>query len=187
MPARFSESTVAQAALAWFESIGYATAHGPSISPNGADPERGSFSEVILSRRLRESLARLNSNVPAEALDEAFRKLTRIHSPLLIDANHEAHDYLVNGIPVEFLREDGTTGYAPVRVLDFDDPANDDFLAVNQFTVIEGNRTRRAKMRVIVKRLLKRHGYPPEKQEEATATVIAQASLFSDEWALHAV
>lgn len=150
MSATFTESIVEQAALAWFESIGYATVNGATISPNGEAPERDSFSEVILPRRLQDALARLNPGIPSEALDEAFRKLTRIHSPLLIDANHEAHDYLVNGIPVEFLRSDGTTGYAPVRAIDFDDPENNDFLAVNQFTVIEGYHTRRADVVVFV-------------------------------------
>jgi type I restriction enzyme R subunit len=70
--------------------------------------------------RLRDALARLNPRVPREALEEALRKLTRISSPQRVDANHELHHYLVNGVSVEYLRQDGSVGYEPVRVLDFE-------------------------------------------------------------------
>lgn len=73
----------------------------------------------------------------SEALEEAFRKRTRFSSPQLVDANHELHSYLVNGVEVEYLRADGTIGYDPVRVIDYDEPDNNDWLVVNQFTVTE--------------------------------------------------
>lgn len=98
---------------------------------------------MLLEARLREALATLSPDVPQEGLDEAFRKLTRISSPQLVDANHEYHDYLVNGIAVEYLRGDGTIGYDPVRVVDFDDPDNNDLLVVNQLTISESGHKRR--------------------------------------------
>jgi type I restriction enzyme R subunit len=139
----FTESVVEQAALAWFEALGYAITGGPSIAPGEPGEERRTYADVVLDGRLREALARLNPSVSREGLDEAFRKLTRISSPQPVDANHELHDYLVNGVSVEYLRADGTIGYDPVRVVDFDVLENNDWLVVNQLTVSEGGHNRR--------------------------------------------
>jgi type I restriction enzyme, R subunit len=146
----FTESVVEEAALEWFEALGYAVVGGPSIAPGEAAAERRSFSDVVLEGRLRESLARLNPTVSAEGIEEAFRKLTRISSPQPLDANHELHHYLVNGVSVEYARPDGTIGYDPVRVLDYDAPEANDWLAVNQLTVVEGGHTRRPDVVVFV-------------------------------------
>lgn len=143
MTSAFTESIVEQAALAWFEALGYAVVEGPSIAPGEPGAERQGYAEVVLEGRLREALARLNPAVSSEGLDEAFRKLTRISSPQPIEANRVLHHYVVNGVSVEYLRADGTVGYDPVRVVDFDDPANNDWLVVNQFTVTEGGHNRR--------------------------------------------
>jgi type I restriction enzyme R subunit len=91
-----------------------------------------------------------NPQVPVEALDEAFRKLTTISSPQLLDANQELHAYLVDGISCEYQRPDGSIGYDPVRILDFDKPENNDWLAVNQYTVTEGGHNRRPDVVVFV-------------------------------------
>lgn len=139
----FTESVVEQAALAWFEALGYTITGGPSIAPGEPGQERRTYADVVLDGRLREALARLNPTVSREGLDEAFRKLTRISSPQPVDANHELHYYLVNGVSVEYLRADGTIGYDPVRVVDFDVPENNDWLVVNQLTVSEGGHNRR--------------------------------------------
>jgi type I restriction enzyme R subunit len=145
-----TESVVEEAALEWFAAIGYRVVHGPSIAPGEPAAERASHEQVILEGRLRESLGRLNPSVPAEGIEESFRKLTRIASPQLVDANHELHDYLVNGIGVEYLRPDGSIGYDPVRVIDFDSPDENDWLVVNQLTVTEAGRTRRPDVVVFV-------------------------------------
>ena len=150
MTVPFTESVVEEAALEWFGALGYAVVAGPSIAPGEPAAERTSYEQVLLEGRLREALRRLNPTVPDEALDEAFRKLTRISSPQLVDANHELHYYLVNGVSVEYLRTDGTIGYDPVRVLDFDTPDQNDWLVVNQFTVTEFGHTRRPDVVVFV-------------------------------------
>ena len=139
----FTESVVEEAALEWFEALGYTITGGPSIAPGEPGQERRTYADVVLDGRLREALARLNPTVSREGLDEAFRKLTRISSPQPVDANHELHYYLVNGVSVEYLRADGTIGYDPVRVVDFDVLGNNDWLAVNQLTVSEGGHNRR--------------------------------------------
>ena len=143
MTNRFSESGVEDAALEWLGELGYSILHGPGIAPGEPIAERDTYEEVILSGRLRSALATLNPAIPAEAIDEAFRKLIRIDSPSLVDANANFHHWLVNGVPVEYLRKDGTTAGDLVRVVDFDEPDNNDWIAVNQFTVKEGQYTRR--------------------------------------------
>ena len=144
------ESDVENAALAWFEEQGWTTIYGSDIAPGEPGAERTGYDEVILEGRLREALARLNRDVSPEGLDEAFRKLTRISSPQLVDANHELHTYLVSGVEVEYLRGEGAIGYDPVRVIDFEAPENNDWLVVNQFTVTEFGRTRRPDLVVFV-------------------------------------
>ena len=139
----FTESVVEQAALAWLESMGYLVLSGPEIAPGEAIAERESYGQVVLERRLRQALQRLNPQVPADALEEAFRKLTRPDSPSLVANNHVIHKYLVEGVPVEYQRRDGSIGGDLVRVFDYDGPENNEFLAVNQFTVVEDQRERR--------------------------------------------
>ena len=137
------ESTVEEAALDWLESLGWAFRHGREIAPDGPDAERQSYDQVILEDRLRQALARLNPILPAEAIEDAFRKLTRPEGPTLETRNRACHRMLVDGVTVEFRREDGSIGGAQARVLDFDDPDNNDWLAVNQFTVTENRHVRR--------------------------------------------
>jgi len=140
---RFTESVVEQATLAWLESLGYAILHGPEIAPGEPFAERDDYGQVVLERRLRQALQRLNSQAPPDALDEAFRRLTRPDSPSLVANNHVVHRYLVEGVPVEYQRADGSFRGDLIRVLDHDDPENNEFLAVNQFTVVQDRRERR--------------------------------------------
>jgi type I restriction enzyme R subunit len=139
----FLESEVEQAALAWLESIGYEILFGPDIAPDMPQAERDNYGQVVLEYRLRQALARLNPEVPADALEEAFRKLTRPDSPSLVANNHVIHKYLVKGVPVEYQRADGSIGGDFVHVLDYNELENNEFLAVNQFTVVENQHERR--------------------------------------------
>ena len=140
---RFNESHVEEAALAWLEALGWRIVHGPDIAPDTPGAERRDYGEVVLAQRLRDALARLNPAMPAEALEDAFRKLTRPEHQSLVAQNHRFHRFLVDGVPVEYQREDGSIGGAQMRVLDFDEPKNNDWLAVNQFTVVENRNNRR--------------------------------------------
>ncbi|MCL6582688.1 MAG: type I restriction endonuclease subunit R [bacterium] len=136
--AHLTESEIESAALSWLSGLGYQTLFGPDIAPDMPAAEREHYGQVVLERRLRDALARLNPQVPADALEEAFRKLTRPDSPSLLVNNHIIHKYLIEGVPVEYPRADGSLGGDLVRVLDYDEPENNEFLAVNQFTVVEG-------------------------------------------------
>ena len=118
-------------------------AHGPDIAPDTLGAERAEYGEVVLGRRLRDAFARLNSDLPASALDDAFRKLTRPEGSALESRNRAFHRMLVDGVTVEYRNTDGAVRGAQSRVIDFDDPANNDWLAVNQFTVVENRHERR--------------------------------------------
>ncbi len=138
----FCESTIEQAALAWLEALGWSIRHGPEIAPGELFAERGDYGQVVLEDRLRQAFERLNQELPAEALEDAFRRLTRPDGPNLEARNRTFHRMLVDGVTVEY-REDGRIRGAQARVVDFDDPDNNDWLAVNQFSVVENRQNRR--------------------------------------------
>jgi type I restriction enzyme R subunit len=139
------EDDVERAMLEWLAGLGWSTAHGPDISPPDArapGSERASYREVVLARRLREAIARLNPHVPPGARDDALRRVLNPNVPGLINANRQVHRWLVDGVPVEF-QKDGQTRGDRVRLLDFADVATNDFLAVNQLSVQGPKLTRR--------------------------------------------
>lgn len=146
----FTESIVEDAALDWYAGLGYAVVNGLTIAPGEPQAEREDYGQVILADRLRQALRRLNPALPPAALEEAFRKLTRLSQPSLVLTNHAAHRMLVDGVTVEFQHESGRVAGAQVRVLDFDEPANNDWLVVNQFTVVENRHNRRPDVVVFI-------------------------------------
>ncbi len=137
------ESVVEQAALAWLESVGWSVRHGTDIAPGALAAERRDYGQVVLEQRLRDALAQLNRGLPAAALDDAFRKLTRPEGVELSMRNRAVHRLLVDGVTVEYRTEAGEIRGAQARVLDFDNAAANDWLAVNQFTVVENKHSRR--------------------------------------------
>ena len=138
-----SESEIEEIALSWLEDLGYAVEYGPEISSDGSKPERASYEEIVINGRLRRALATLNSGLSADALEDAFRQLMRPHGATLEARNRSMHRMLIDGVTVENRRPDGTIGGAQVQVIDFNVAENNDWLAVNQFTVTEDQHTRR--------------------------------------------
>ena len=138
-----AESHVEEAALAWLSELGFAVAGGLDIGPDGTTPERASYGDVVLDGRLRAAIARLNPHLNAETREEVLRKLTRAETPVLIEENRRLHRFLVDGVPVETFRPDGSIGGELARIIDFDNPDENDWLVVNQFTVIENKANRR--------------------------------------------
>jgi predicted nuclease of restriction endonuclease-like (RecB) superfamily len=120
--------------------LGYQVLHGPEIAVDAPSTERNdpSYGDVVLERRLQEALLRLNPDLPFEAQDDPYRKIVRADVPSLLERNRAVHRMLVDGVTVEYRRADGSIAGAQARVIDFDTPANNDWLAVNQFTVAEG-------------------------------------------------
>ena len=150
MAESFNESTVEDAALSWFDELGYSVASGPELAPGEAAAERASFGDVVLAKRLRDAIDRLNPKIPADARDEAFRRLLLTDSPSLVANNRKFHHMLRDGVEVEYQRGDGSIAGDRARLIDFDDPANNDWLAVNQFTIVEGQHNRRPDIVVFV-------------------------------------
>src|SRR5207249_3870866 len=131
----FTESVVEDAALAWFEALGYVVLNSLEIAPGELASERSSYNEIVLRKRLEAALHKLNPTVNPEVLEEALRQITLAHLPSLIANNHAFHRLIVNGIAVEARREDGSIGAEVVRLIDFENPKANDWVAVNQFTV----------------------------------------------------
>ena len=144
------ESDIEEAALEWFGQLGYATGHGPDFAPGEPAAERATFADVVLVDRLRDGLQRLNPAIPDDAREEALRKVLRVAMPSLTQTNRAFHRLLRNGVPVEYPRKDGSIAGDHARLVDFGEPNNNDWLALNQFTVVEGQRHRRADVVVFV-------------------------------------
>ena len=137
-----SESVVEQATLDWFRALGYDVVGGPDMPP-GPQALRQSYADAFFPSVVRSALARLNPRLPDEALDDAFRKLTRPDGPTLEARNRAFHRMAVDGVTVEYRDDHGRIRGAPAFVFDFERPSNNDWLAVNQFTVVEGDHERR--------------------------------------------
>ena len=141
-----TETDVEQASLEWLAVLGWQTIQGADIAPDTPGAERADYGQVVLERRLRDALARLNPELPDIAVEDALRKLTRPEGAVLEARNRSFHRMLVNGVNVEYRAGDGSIRGQQAQIIDFDNPANNDWLAVNQFTVAEtvgGNRNTR--------------------------------------------
>ena len=147
-PSAFNEAVVEEAALETLRELGYATMTGEEIGPDGTN-ER-TFREVVLKGRLEAAVARLNPGIPAAARDDAIRQLLGAQSQVLVAENHRVHRALTQGIPVQFRLPDGSTRGDVVRLIDFDRPERNDFLAVNQLTVRDRGVNRRPDIVVFV-------------------------------------
>jgi len=140
---RISESIVEEATLSWLAGLGYSILHGPDIAPGEPSALRNSYQEVVLEQRLREALHRLNPTLPAGAREDALRRVLRPDWPALVENNRAMHRMLVDGVPVEYRRSDGTIAGEFALLVDFENPDNNDWLAVNQYSVQHGQAVRR--------------------------------------------
>lgn len=145
-----SEAEVEEVLLATLDRLGYATASDNRIGPDGLTPEREAYADVFLQKRLETAVEALNPHIPPEARQDAIRALTATVFPNLTEENRRIHRLMVEGVDVEFPRDDGSIAGDKVRLIDFDTPGNNDWLAVNQFTAIEGRFNRRPDVVIFV-------------------------------------
>ena len=138
-----TEAVAEEAALDWLRNLGWQTAYGPDIAPESAGAERDDYGQVVLERRLRDALAALNPDLHPDAIESAFRKLTRPEGSTLAARNRAFHRMLVWGVEVEYRTPEGAIRGAQAQVVDFERPTANDWLAVNQFTVTENKHTHR--------------------------------------------
>ncbi len=136
-----TEDSIEQVFIQELIELGYTYLHGATISPDGSQQER-EYSEVVLRQRLQNAIATINPNVPAEAQEEALRKVLRSDSPSLYHNNYTFHRYLTEGVEVEYRKGDRIVG-DKVWLVDYENPESNEFLVVNQFTVIENNVNKR--------------------------------------------
>ncbi len=144
-----TEAQLEEVALNWFRELGYQVLGAEEMIPS-AQGERASPSDVVLVGRLRAALWRHNPGMPESAREEALRKVLFPESASLVANNRRFHQFLCEGVDVEYQRPDGSTKGDKARLIDFAEPANNDFLAVNQFTVVEGQHKRRPDIVVFV-------------------------------------
>ncbi len=157
--AKITENILEETALGWLKELGYTILHGPDISPDTSDrdsqklsQERDSYRQVFLLQRLKEALSRINPDVPESGIEEAIRKITVAASPDVIVNNRSFHRFLTDGVDVE-IASDGEYGgnrHIKVWLLDLENVENNDWIALNQFTVVENNKNRRADVVVFV-------------------------------------
>lgn len=138
----FSEDIVEQAGIKTLKSLGWLYLHGSVIAPDGASPQRPSYSDAVLLKRLEDRVERINPGVPEEARMEALRQVVTSETHDLVEENRRVHRLITEGVTVEYRSGDRIVG-DKVWLIDFDNPDANDWLVVNQFTLIEGRANRR--------------------------------------------
>lgn len=147
---KFVESDLEQAALEWFEELGYEIVFGPDIAPDGEFAERKRFDEVILKERLIESMEKINPSLSQESIEEAFRKITLLSNPSLLSLNKSFYHWLVHGVDVSVRQLDGSFKTEKAYLFDFEKPLNNQFMVANQFSVEEHGVTKRPDLVVFI-------------------------------------
>jgi type I restriction enzyme R subunit len=147
---KFDEDQLEQAGINWFKELNYTYMNGYEISPGGKYQERESHKEVVLEERLRNALYTINSDIPNKAIESAIREILIPKEPSMIENNRNFHEMVTDGIDVEYEREDGSIKYDKVWLFDKENKKNNDWLVVNQFTVQEGEYTRRPDIVVFI-------------------------------------
>lgn len=136
-----TENEIEEIALSYLQNLGYSYILGTDISPDGEHPKR-QYTDVVLTTRLRDAIDKLNPTLGQDAKEDALKKVLRTDSPNLLINNETFHKYLTQGVDVEVRTSDGIRGQK-VYIVDFTNPENNEFLAVNQFTIIEGSQNKR--------------------------------------------
>ncbi|HHQ4760499.1 TPA: type I restriction endonuclease subunit R [Aeromonas veronii] len=137
-----TEDQLEQEVLGWLAEVGYRVVCGYDVAPDSDNPWRANFNQVLLLDQLRGAIARLNPSVPMVAREDALAQVVNLDTPAQLSANRAFHRLLVNGVPVQYQRDGETVGDF-VRLVDFENPAANEWLAINQFTIKGPKHTRR--------------------------------------------
>ena len=137
-----TESKIEEFAIGLFEQLGYRYLYGPDIAPDGTNPKRVSFEEIVMVESLRHAVYRINHMLPQEVCNEAINQVVRIASPDLLSNNETFHRMLTEGVSVSVHKEGAERGEL-VWLVDFDNPLNNDFTVVNQYTIVENSHNKR--------------------------------------------
>lgn len=145
-----SEAAVELALLEQLQGLGYSVEQEENIGPDGHRPERESHDEVVLKKRFESAVALLNPGLPLEARQDAIRKVMQQELPSLLEENRRLHRLITEGVDVEYYADDGTLTAGKVSLINFEQPEQNDWLAVSQFVVIAGQYNRRPDVVVFV-------------------------------------
>jgi len=145
-----SEAAVEQALLDQLRALDYSIEREEDIGPDGHRPERESHDEVVFKKRFEDAVARLNPGLPVEARQDAVRRVMQSELPSLLEENRRLHKLMTEGVDVEYYANDGTLTAGKVALIDFEHPEQNDWLAVSQFVVINGQNNRRPDVVVFV-------------------------------------
>jgi len=144
-----TENDIELYAIEELQRLGYGYIYAPDIAPEGLAQERESFNEVLLVSRLRAAIEKLNPHIPYEAREHALRSFQRIVSPELITDNETIHKLLIEKVKVPY-HLDGFERSHEVALIDFEHPLENEFLVLNQFTIIENNQNKRPDLLLLV-------------------------------------
>ena len=148
--AGINEDAVEQACLSYFGALGYETVYGPEIGPGGVSQERASWDEVILKERLRHAVQRINPDLPAGSVDSVVATVLRAESQSVVAENLRVHQLVTQGVAVEYRAKDGSVRHTLAWLVDFDRPERNNWMAANQYTIVEAGRNRRPDVVVFV-------------------------------------
>jgi type I restriction enzyme R subunit len=137
-----TEDKIEQFAIEQLQSLGWEYVHGSVISPDGEKPERENYEQIILTDRLRKAVSIINPHIPKEAQEQAIQKILRIYSPDLLHNNETFHKELVEKVKIPY-QQDGYERSYEVALIDFENIENNQFLVVNQYTIVENNQNKR--------------------------------------------
>lgn len=137
------EDHIEQAGIETLKGLGWLYLDGQTIAPDGPAPQRPSYADAVLIPRLERWVQQINPSMPADALAAALRKILSSESANLIEENRRIHKLIVDGVDIEYRAADGRIVGDKVWLIDFDNAAANDWLVVNQFTLIEGRNNRR--------------------------------------------
>ncbi|MBL0326590.1 MAG: type I restriction endonuclease subunit R [Cytophagaceae bacterium] len=137
-----TEDNIEKFSIELLQSIGWNYIHGLLIAPGAEQTERENFEQIILLNRLRESIYKINPRIPKDAQEQAVQKVIRIYTPELLHNNESFHQLLVEKVKIPY-QQDGFERSYEVALIDFENPLNNEFLCVNQYTIVEKNQNKR--------------------------------------------
>lgn len=147
---KYYESHLEEATLEWLKELGYDIVFAPEVAPDGAFSERATYGDVFLADRLKDALVRLNPDLPQDAINEAYRKIAIPQNPGLLINNHGFHRMLTDGVDIQVKQKDASYRTDKAYLFDFVDPKNNEFVAMNQFTVVENGVDKRPDVVIFV-------------------------------------
>ena len=144
-----TEEQVELQRIEWFKELGYQYKDGYEIAPEGVNPERDDFRQVILEERFKSALIKINPDIPNQTIQNSIPQILNPNIPGLLNCNREMHKWITKGLKVTFMEDNQEIG-RQLKLIDFENIDNNDWLVVNQFEIQGDQRLRRPDVLVFV-------------------------------------